>query len=605
MTDVQALESRQLLSASPTLTNLGPTVTYNVDFNPVQIAPNASVWDADNDFNGSRLVVQMSNGRSYDQLVLAGGNGIGMNGSQVIVNGVEVGTAVIGYENNPLEVLFNANATGADVELVTRQVSFISYANWPAIEARNVTFQVFDGASNASAALTKKVAISDTPFLNSLGTSGNYRTGQEFTILGSSVSMVNAGDDYSGAKFIVKNTTVSAGDRLIIADIGPIDLDGNRILLNGAEVATFTGGNGGTPLTIQFGPGLTYAKVRGVLNNVAYTSTSGATALGQRVVSFQMIDGGGLASGVVNTSFLVLNNLSLSNPTPEPTFTAGGEFVYVASQASVTGSQAYLSGAKLEISLINVKTNDSVDLLARGGITIEGTDLFYQGTHIGTFERLFIPAQNANRGIIVTFDEGVTKAAVNSVLKTIAFKAYARGPVLTDRNISIVLRDTEGRASQPTGQTVHISNQPVIKPINSPPEYFYSAGASQFMLPTALIFDGGANYANSTFTAKVNSAKPGDELVILENYQLKLVGNDIVLRDVVIGTFTPSAGSTPLTINFNYNAREGDVQLVIQRIAYRNLSVSPNTAQRTLAFQFTDGTGAASSVLYKKVNYLT
>ncbi|SFI74360.1 autotransporter outer membrane beta-barrel domain-containing protein [Planctomicrobium piriforme] len=603
---VQLLESRQLLSASPTVSNLGAPATYQMDFNPVPVAASATITDADGDFGGSQFQITMTNGASYDQLVIAGGNGVTGGSSEVFVDGISVGYASVGFGTTPFGIAFSASATASDVQRVLRQVSFVSYSNAPSITPRQLSIVATDGSGNASAPVAHTVNITDVPVLIGFGSSSNYRAGSAYAAVGTSIGINNAGGDYGNSKFVVTNLTRSGGDVLKIGGYGGVTVDGSNILLQGQVVATFSGGTGATPLTIQFGPHATFNTVRGVINNVAFSNTQTAPLRGPRTIGFIMTDGGGLKSQQVTTSLNVHHNLSISNTSPPPTYTPSKDYVFLAPQGLVSGAVNYLSGAKIGAYQTNARANDSVDLISRGSVTVDGDDVFVAGVHVGTIVRLFDSNKNANYGVTVTLDEGTTRYQAQEVLRSFAFKAYSRYPSLEDRKFNISIADNLNIPGGVTAQVVHINNTPVINPVNSPSEYFYHpAGQPVRIMSTAMVFDGGANYASSTLTVGVRYGKSGDTVALMLGGPISVIGTNLYVRTVLVGTYTPGNGSTPLQVQFNNNARENDVQTVLQRISYSTTNPNPSTATRNIAFQFTDGTGAVSEPVVVKVQYLT
>jgi uncharacterized delta-60 repeat protein len=84
--------------------------------------------------------------------------------------------------------------------------------------------------------------------------------------------------------------------------------------------------------------------------------------------------------------------------------------------------------------------------------------------------------------------------------------------------------------------------------------------------------------------------------------QVGISGNTVSYGGVAIGTFTGGTdGSDPLTVLFNANADVASVEAVMQNITYENVSVNPDTAQRSVAFTISDGDGGTSATETKTI----
>lgn len=152
---------------TPTIKNGPPKITVPqtiLTINPnnsTPAAPGGTVFDPDtHNFNGGLL--RVTNGQSSwktgDQLTL--GNGVQIQGSNVLVSGIVVGTVSGGTgKNNPLEVRFNNQATAATAETVLQGVLFIAGHQSNPFGTRRIFFQLWDSGGATSGYEIREVNV--------------------------------------------------------------------------------------------------------------------------------------------------------------------------------------------------------------------------------------------------------------------------------------------------------------------------------------------------------------------------------------------------------------------------------------------------------------
>ncbi len=135
----------------------------------------ASVSDADSaDFDGGTLTFSYSGGvtDTSDSMIFAALNGVSRNMSDVLVDGVVVGSFAGGSGGVPLTITFNANATLADVQAIYGAVSFGNGTNDPVEGLRTVDAVLTDGdggTSNTATASIYVTPVNDAPIISSNG----------------------------------------------------------------------------------------------------------------------------------------------------------------------------------------------------------------------------------------------------------------------------------------------------------------------------------------------------------------------------------------------------------------------------------------------------
>lgn len=160
------LSAQPAANADPVVTFSGVTQTYDVQTDvPVQIDPGATIRDPDSPFFGGGKLTVMSAASVAGDLVSIGNFGmVTISGSDVLFNGVKVGTFTSGDGfTTPLSVDFNASASLVAVEGVLRAVTFSTTDNSLMPNTRSFSATVTDGAGGTGTTPTMQtVMLADT-----------------------------------------------------------------------------------------------------------------------------------------------------------------------------------------------------------------------------------------------------------------------------------------------------------------------------------------------------------------------------------------------------------------------------------------------------------
>src|SRR5207249_1026971 len=82
------------------------------------------------------------------------------------------------------------------------------------------------------------------------------------------------------------------------------------------------------------------------------------------------------------------------------------------------------------------------------------------------------------------------------------------------------------------------------------------------------------NLSGGTLTIGLTNGTSRDSLAILSHgasLAIRVSGNKVLDRGVVIGTFTGGKGTTPLVITFNSHATFADAQALMRSITFRSI----------------------------------
>ena len=132
---------------------------YGLGYPPVVIDAAATVSDAEQNWSGGRLTVQITAGAdAADSISIGTDSTLVLSGATVLVNGTAVATLDAPSETGgrPFVVRFNAAATDNDVTAVLNHITFATSGSTTG--QRTVTFTATDGAG-ASGAATRSVDV--------------------------------------------------------------------------------------------------------------------------------------------------------------------------------------------------------------------------------------------------------------------------------------------------------------------------------------------------------------------------------------------------------------------------------------------------------------
>lgn len=162
-------------NTTPIITVPGTTPTYTERADPIVLAPDATVSDAQMDklnggkgnYDGATLKITLGDGKTaLDKLGFSADNGLTLSGNMLQKDGVTI--AQVSNQDGVLTIRFNANAgtipTTEDVQNTLRQITYASDSRTPAAQvAVTVTLSDRYLDSQVTALSVAITAINDTP----------------------------------------------------------------------------------------------------------------------------------------------------------------------------------------------------------------------------------------------------------------------------------------------------------------------------------------------------------------------------------------------------------------------------------------------------------
>jgi|GEM_PF-1572990 hypothetical protein len=154
---------------APVLSTTGPAISYTENDLATVLDPSATVVDVDSaDFNGGTLTVSFSaGGTANDGLSIVEGGVVNLvDGSNILVNGKNVGSLSGGTGGSSLVISWSPQATPVDAQAVLRQIGYQNTSDDPGTTQRIIDFVLTDGdggTSNTAQQAVNVSSVNDVP----------------------------------------------------------------------------------------------------------------------------------------------------------------------------------------------------------------------------------------------------------------------------------------------------------------------------------------------------------------------------------------------------------------------------------------------------------
>ena len=458
---------------------------------------------------------------------------------------------------------------------------------------------------------------SDPPVISGLTGLQAYKEDRSPLILSPNAAVADPDSTtFDGGTLTATLTNAETGDQLTVVDFRDVTVTGNDVRNNGTLVATMAGS---TPaaLAITFNTAAMLGDLTAVLNAVAYSNTLDNPVGGIRDVEFVLTDGAG------GSSSLMTQQVDMQPQPDRPQIAnLGGPVTFIedAGPIDLTSTGTLFdpdlhpdwNGARLNVQVSrNLDSFDRLtirnDGMGAGQIGVVGSDVFYEGTQIGTF--------NGGVGttrLQINFIAGSTTASIQALINAIQFENLIDLPVVASKDIRFELTDPENFANVVIPNGIMIVNiqaandLPAIAGISATPVTYNEGAAPRTVGTGGTITDADYNGSGFLRVSIVVGGEASDRLGILNQgmgtNQVGISGNQVFFSGTLIGTHSGGIGTNPLQVNLNANATRTGAQSVMRLVQYSSVSEDPSTMQRQLDFLFNDGDGADSNVLSAFVN---
>ncbi|MBT5467552.1 MAG: hypothetical protein HOK42_14105, partial [Candidatus Marinimicrobia bacterium] len=431
----------------------------------------------------------------------------------------------------------------------------------------------------------------------------NFETGATSDSTNPTLNSSTPADDATGIS--ANSNIVLTFDENIVANTGNIVIsngagDTRTISVTDTSQVTFNG----TKMTINPTSDLLAGKTYNV--QIATTAVKDAA--------------GNLYAGISDTTtlnFATNSNVAptISNLSDTLAYTEGDGASVIdqgtAAATADTDSNNYNTGTlTVSISANRVSGEDKLAIkntgTATGEIGINGSNVTYEGTTIGTFT-----GGTSTNNLVITFNsDSATPAAVTALIKNITYENTNNDdPTANSRTVGFTLTDGDGGTSATSNATVTVSagnDVPTISNLNGN-TLAYTEGDGAIIIDqgtaatTADVDSDDFNTGTLTVSISANRVSAEDKLAIKNTGtnagQIGIDGSNVTYGGTTIGTFTGGTGTNDLVITLNStSATTTTVAALIKNITYENTNTDdPDTNSRTVGFTLTDGDGGTST----------
>ncbi|HEY1606085.1 MAG TPA: FG-GAP-like repeat-containing protein, partial [Allosphingosinicella sp.] len=556
-----------LANAPPVLGDLAATVTFgdNQVFAASQIIDNAVTFsDPDDNFNGGTLTVS---GLLPEDVVAVQDQGtdpgqIGVSGTDLTYGGTIVG-GIDGGNGDTLTVTFNAAADSAAIQALIEDIAYTDTSGTPTA-SRDLLFDIADdGGLHASQNVTVDLTANSPPFID-LDASDSPATGTAFAwgqgegpVAIAPNGIVDDPDqpaDYGGYTLTVAFTANgTADDQLGILDTGSgpggVQVSGGEIFFEGTDVASITGGDNGSPLTVSFNANACGCSLDAVVEAITYANDAAHPSTLDRGVTFAVDDGLGdnsVASAVATVSVVANDPPVLTGLDPSVTFAehdvnAGPQLLDPT--VTLTDTEGNFDGGTLTVSGLLPEDSVGISDVGTGAhqVSVSGSDISYEGTLIGSF------TGGDGQDLNVSFNAAATNESVQAVLQDLTYADASDAPTAS-RELIVNVADSFGAD---LGVSAAVAATPHFHELVGPTNPFDGLAVQGFSAPAFVDLDG-----------------DGDLDLVVGDFYGHLA---VALNDH--GVFTPVSGAAnPLAgLATDYLARpafvdidgDGDMDLVV------------------------------------------
>ena len=627
-------------SNPPVIGNAGANLTWREDSIPVLLFTSATVADADSaNFAGGVLTLSLGSGAETGDLLsirsqegVAGQVFVGPQG-QVVFNGATIGVVAGGVNGTALTVSLNASATAAAVQALVRNLRFSHTTQAPLNLSRLVQLVLTDGDGGTSLPVQKSITVvplNDAPSITGFGSGFSWieNTVPSLIAPNAVVSDVDSVDFNGGRLTVSVSVNVQTFDRISVRNEGNgpgqigVTISGSTttVTYGGVAIGTLTGT---TTLTVNLNANATVAAVQALLRHVTFSNISEAPSTLPRTIQATLSDGDGGTSAAVTKSIQVtavndapvIEGFGTTTADQTVTYLENAPLVLVDSNAVVKDPDLLnFEGAVLTAAITaNFRPEDRLQLLHQGetagrvGIDSTTGVVRFGGVPVGAFT-------GGTSQVTVTFNSSAMAAAVQAVLRVLAFSTESDNPSLLLRTVRVTLTDGDGGISFPVTKSI------AVTPVNDAPVVTgFGGDASWTENATPVLISSNAqitdvdspNFEGGQLVVSVTSNAHASDRISVRNVGtgggqigVTVSGSTttVTYGGVALGTLT---GTNRMTVFLNANATIAAVQALLRQVVFSNISEAPSTLTRTITASVNDGDRGTSNLLTKTIQVIS
>lgn len=266
---------------------------------------------------------------------------------------------------------------------------------------------------------------------------------------------------------------------------------------------------------------------------------------------------------------------------------------------------ANFNGGKLTAQITTGRVNGEDVLFIRdqgagaNQIAISGASVMYNGLVVGTFTG----GSNGNP-LVITFTANANATTVTALVHNLAYRnSNTVEPSTASRSVSISMDDGAGGSSAVSvvALTVQsVNDVPVVNVTATNPTYTENTSAVQlFNGATVNTVESGQKVIEMTFTVTTVFNGAAEKLVIDGSDVTLVNGTSVVTtNNGTVVTVSVTSGTASVTLTSSSGLDSATAQTILNTMAYRNDSESPNASNRVVTLSsVTDNGGSANGGL--------
>ncbi|WP_312586804.1 DUF4347 domain-containing protein [Comamonas terrigena] len=263
---------------------------------------------------------------------------------------------------------------------------------------------------------------------------------------------------------------------------------------------------------------------------------------------------------------------------------------------------ANFSGGKLTVQITSGGTAGQDVLFIRdevagaNKIILSGASILYNGLVIGTYTG----GSNGNP-LVVTFTSNANPTTVGALVHNLAYRnSNTTEPTTTPRTVSISMDDGAGgnsAVSEVTLNVLPVNDAPVVNITATNPTYTENASAVQLFNGASInTIESGQKVSQMTFTVSGVANGAAEKLVIDGSDVTLINGTSLTTNNNSITvTVSVTSGTANVTLSSGAGLDVATAQTVLNTMAYRNDSESPNTANRVVTLTTVSDNGGSAN----------
>ncbi len=542
------------------------------------ITPAATASDADDDWDGGTLLVEVTGNASTNDFL---GLFAVKTGTNLTVNGTIYGTVnTVGYieGSTGYRVTFNGVATNGLVEAVVRGMAVISYGDAPSTATRTVTFTLTDAAGNSVVATREMTftAVNDAPTI----TAGSAIAVNEDQL--SPLTGITLADPDAETATVTVTFSLPAGTLHAPTSAGVVAAGSNSttLILEGTvdDLNTF----------IAAGE-LQYLAATNAITNLTLTVT--------------IDDGGNSGTGgaLDDTQDITLDVNeqpilgSLNGDSVAFVENSPGVRLDAAGDATVTDpdSSDFTLG-KVTVTIVGdgESSEDALAIDATAGVTVFpnwelGAHVLAEGQYFGMIDSI----GSGGDPLVIRFYADATTSRVQALVRSLMYTNTSDTPLTTSRTVLIQLDDAGGARDYAT-VTVSVASTndaPEVTPTAEAGRYLVGVGGfySQPIDPNLVLADPDSSTLSSGTVMFSTNFVAGEDMLTYTNAGFSM-GN-------IIGSYSQDGDQLLLT-SAGGTATLAQWQAALRSVGYMNTSSVPSLVTRGIRFVVNDGSSEGSGV---------